>query len=174
MLEFNIWNSFHFLRINSDCFESWLFGSEKDQSEIQEFCIRNQGLLLKFVHYFNNAAKEIIEVNKTDDHKLAIYQDGINYPNKTILIKDEQLSENFLKELKDRNEILFKKVGKSWLTHREIDCLSYLAKGQTAKQIARNLNLSVRTVETYLTRIKTKTNLTLRSDLIKFYQDNLF
>lgn len=52
------------------------------------------------------------------------------------------------------------------LTQRQIDCLVYLVKGFTIKQIAKELILSPRTVEHYLEAIKLKFNCYTRADLI--------
>ena len=43
-----------------------------------------------------------------------------------------------------------------YLTKREWECLSFLCKGKSVKQISRNLNLSTRTVESYLQNCKVK------------------
>jgi len=52
-------------------------------------------------------------------------------------------------------------------TKREKECLKCLVLGMTAKEIAKNLNISDRTVECYLGRIKIKTNCHSRSMLIR-------
>jgi len=53
------------------------------------------------------------------------------------------------------------------LTKRQRDCLYYLARGMTAKQIAHQLNLSQRTVEHHLNTIKHKLNCHSRSELVE-------
>lgn len=52
------------------------------------------------------------------------------------------------------------------LSARQIDCLYYLVKGMTSKQIANTLNLSPRTIEYYLDTIKIKLNCTNKAELI--------
>ena len=52
------------------------------------------------------------------------------------------------------------------LTERQIDCLVYLVKGMTMKQIAATLNLSPKTVEHYLEIIKDKLDCQNRSELV--------
>ncbi len=49
---------------------------------------------------------------------------------------------------------------------REKECVHYLVRGMTAKQIARKLDLSPRTVEFYLERCKAKLGCQNRSELI--------
>jgi DNA-binding CsgD family transcriptional regulator len=57
-------------------------------------------------------------------------------------------------------------VRKYALTKRQTECLSYLARGMTIKEIAYQLQLSPRTVEHYLDAIKIKLNCHSRSQLI--------
>lgn len=52
------------------------------------------------------------------------------------------------------------------LTDRQTDCLLYLVKGMTIKEIAKELNLAPKTIEHYLTTVKTKLNCHSRSSLI--------
>ena len=54
------------------------------------------------------------------------------------------------------------------LTPRESEILSALARGETSKQIARALDLSVRTVETHRQNIKRKLGLAGQAELIKY------
>lgn len=58
------------------------------------------------------------------------------------------------------------------LTHREKDILQRIAKGHSNKQIARELDLSVRTVETHRWNIKRKLNIDGQADLIRFAVEN--
>lgn len=52
------------------------------------------------------------------------------------------------------------------LTKRQMDCLYYLVKGMTIKQIANTLNLSPKTVEHYLDAVKVKLKCRNRTELI--------
>lgn len=54
------------------------------------------------------------------------------------------------------------------LTVREQEVLQHIAAGQSNKQIARNLDLSVRTVETHRLNIKRKLGIEGQAELIKF------
>lgn len=56
---------------------------------------------------------------------------------------------------------------------REAQCLWFLARGRTAKQIASELNLSPRTVESYMDNIKNKTRISCRSSLVDLFHQNL-
>jgi two-component system, NarL family, response regulator NreC len=57
------------------------------------------------------------------------------------------------------------------LSRREVDVVRLVAKGYTNKEIADELFLSVRTVETHKTHIIQKTGLRARSELLRFARD---
>ena len=59
-------------------------------------------------------------------------------------------------------------LGIEILTEREQDVLRLVAEGKTAKEIARDLYLSRRTVENYKNSILKKLNLHKTSDMIKY------
>ena len=54
------------------------------------------------------------------------------------------------------------------LTNREVDVLRLLVSGYTNRQIADQLTLSVRTIETHRANLTTKLDLHTRLDLIRF------
>lgn len=68
------------------------------------------------------------------------------------------VSNDLLKQ-KPRNSI-------EQLTQRQLDCLRYLVRGMTMKQIANEMSLSPRTIEHYLEAIKRKFNCHSRADII--------
>jgi len=53
------------------------------------------------------------------------------------------------------------------LSSRQLECLFYLVKGYSAKQIGKKICLSYRTVEDYLTTAKIKLNCNNRAELIE-------
>lgn len=53
------------------------------------------------------------------------------------------------------------------LSKRELECLRLTVKGYTAKKIARELNISHRTVEEYIFNIRTKVGASSKSELIQ-------
>jgi DNA-binding CsgD family transcriptional regulator len=54
------------------------------------------------------------------------------------------------------------------LTTREMDCIFYLMRGKTMKEIAKIIGLSWRTVEVYIARIKMKWGCVTKGDLINY------
>jgi two-component system, NarL family, response regulator NreC len=58
------------------------------------------------------------------------------------------------------------------LSEREVEVLKLIALGYTTKQIAVQLHLSGRTVETHRSRVQEKLLLTSRSDLVRYALDH--
>lgn len=58
------------------------------------------------------------------------------------------------------------------LTKREGDCIYYLLRGCTNKQIAARLQLSPRTIETHMEKIKSKTGAISRSEITEYAIEN--
>lgn len=56
------------------------------------------------------------------------------------------------------------------LSHREVDCLILLANGLNNKEIARELNISFRTVEGYFSKLLEKTQVKSRTQLLSAYK----
>lgn len=58
------------------------------------------------------------------------------------------------------------------LTTREKEVLRYIAQGHTNRQIARLLNLSVRTVESHRSNLMGKLGMSTRVELVRYARDN--
>lgn len=54
-----------------------------------------------------------------------------------------------------------------YLTKREADVLKHLSLGKTAKSVGRDLNISFRTVETYIDTIKSKLGVSSKREIIE-------
>lgn len=67
----------------------------------------------------------------------------------------------------ERSYTVGKNIHKNKLSERELDCIFYLLRGYTMKEIAKSLAISPRTVETHLETIKVKLNCSSRSQIIE-------
>jgi DNA-binding CsgD family transcriptional regulator len=65
------------------------------------------------------------------------------------------------------NQAISLKLGSVSLTPREQECLEHTVKGYTAKQIAKKLAISPRTVEEYINQIKLKLDVGSKQELIQ-------
>ncbi|NDA91279.1 MAG: LuxR family transcriptional regulator [Alphaproteobacteria bacterium] len=60
------------------------------------------------------------------------------------------------------------------LSPSETKILLLLIKSKTYEQISQELNISFKTVETYIIRIKEKTNLNYKNDILDAIPNNIF
>jgi len=58
-----------------------------------------------------------------------------------------------------------------WLTPRQIECLTLVAKGMTSKEIARELGLSARTVDDHVERARIKLGVPTRQRAAALYRE---
>jgi PAS domain S-box-containing protein len=58
------------------------------------------------------------------------------------------------------------------LNYRQAECLTHLAMGKTAKETARVINLSYRTVEDYVNSLRNKLEINTKTELVEGFWDN--
>ena len=165
-----LWHGITFCKIHKDHLELWGFIGDLESAGLLDLYIRNQDTLLKFIHFFKINAADIIKCAEEDEHNIGFIKCTKFLP-RELPNQAETISTNaFLEELRKKSKHLHKvKPEFTYLTPREQECLEYLAQGDTAKEIARNLELSPYTVETHLKAIKCKTGFHSRSQLVKFF-----
>ena len=158
----DMWNGISFHQIKNNYIETWAFGGSLENIGLTNFYLNNLNILKKFSTYFKSVAQDIINISDK---------------NKTIDILFHDKSQNPYKadpgKVLEFNKRLFTKrchlsIGQNEfnLSMREIECLFYKSQGQTAKEIARECELSPRTIETYLNNIKVKSGMANINQLI--------
>ena len=150
---------------------SFFASSQIENHRILDFYFSNIAFLRKFVIYFRESAANIINngdktYNRFPVETLPIYQpSSASSSTETI---------NILPTIKITSYPLQNALNKQ-IPPRELECLLLLLKGRTYKEIARDLDISFRTVEGYFGNLKIKLNYTSRSDLFdKAYSLGLF
>lgn len=157
----DIWNGITFYYNRNDFIEIFGFGAKRENDEKINFYIQNVDLLEKFISYFTCKAQE--HINTTDSsHLLAnekkplfckIGEEGMN-------------TQDFLNKIKADKYYL---RNGAVITRREAECLLHLSKGRTVKDIARELDISHRTVESYIINVKRKTDIVRKSELAHIF-----
>ena len=88
----------------------------------------------------------------------------------SIILGQNSLAENLMKlsqlGLLNPTQVLMTTSEKSQLTKRQLQCAQLLIQGKTTKEIARQINLSPRTVEHYLEHLKDKFNCRNKTELV--------
>lgn len=171
-LKYGYWNGLSILKINKYDIEIWWFATEKENTNIQEFYKKHLSLFSNFIHYF------IYETKKFERHNqhLAIYEKGFDFnffPDTQELNQQHSNIEAFLQHTCPKGINIRARNGSARVTYSEIKCLASLAKCNSIKEIAKQLNLSTRTVEKHIASIKYKLGYNLRSDLANVFFDQI-
>lgn len=159
---FDIWNGFTISRKSTDYVETWSFTTTKDAVGMQQFYINNIQILEYFIKYFESKAADVLKDITPD--KLAVFIAPFDL-NVSLRIEEDK-TKNFFKESHLVKVFIQAQNKNISLSHRELECLLYTSMGQSQKQIASTLDLSVRTIESYLNSIKDKANVRYKSELI--------
>lgn len=135
--------------------------------------------LIAFTYHFDEKAVQIIQ--KSD--KIVVPP---NIENKNVILPMENAIESaylsdrksvktFLEEInfnRHRNRCFSDKYG---LSNREAQCLNLILQGKLAKEIAYQLNLKQKTIETYIGNLKSKLNCHTRTELlVKVLTEHVF
>jgi len=163
----SIWNGANIYITNQDCMEAWSFGGSMDDIHLTNFIINNMDILNRFFRYFKEKAEDLIDT--TDRSKT--FDIAFHDPVTVSTQENQNIINEFLKHI-STNRYHLSSGGQDFvLTLREVECLMYKNQGKTAKEIARILNISYRTVETYLDNIKIKSGLSNVNQVLAICRD---
>jgi len=162
--EFGMDNILAMVKRRQNYYEIYNFIAQKDNPGIINFYINNMGFLEKFIYYFRDRAKVLIE--KYEKDRIIRVLDPPFENDKTT-----NNSENFKPEINldfDVEHYYFnKKNDESHLTKREVDCLQWCIYGKSNAEIAIMLSISKRTVEAHLNNVKKKLDCYKQTDLVR-------
>lgn len=138
----------------NDLIHGFGFGTLNPNQNLTFTYLNQQELLKSFVSYFCEEMQDLIQ--KIEDNKVHIaphcgqsfYQSA---PLDTVLSPSK--AGQFLQRI-NKSPLPIEMYQS--LSSREMECLAWLLKGQTARQMGEHLYLSARTVEGYLENIKNK------------------
>lgn len=169
--EYGMWNGITVSRQYKNYTELYWFTKQNAKKDWQKWFIRNKSLILEAIQAFVNCKNslfiptkpylELFNFRKTftfDTSKSEYLECEASLVDKTIY---------FLK----LNSIQIEKAQATLnLSPREMQVLSIVVRGYTAKLIAKELNISVKTVQYHIENIKLKTGLHFKSDIIQLYE----
>lgn len=139
----------------------YFFGGPTENYQLLSTYITQVNTLYRYINHFNQEAKRLI--NKNLDNRI-----DLNQLKTTSFTSEEYVLD--LAPMLSLPEIMQEKF-QIKLSKREAECLHYLIAGKTMKETSILLDLSPRTVEGYITRLKNKTGCTFKSELITLLQD---
>jgi DNA-binding CsgD family transcriptional regulator len=148
-------------------YELFSFGVKLKSSQAMLQLTGQVDLMEKFVVYFKIKAKPLIKSLEKNSFYLPKFLDEVivsdfvrgPYFSPPELEKNVIITRQGDQNIYQRKKILLSESGEHVkLTSREAECLQHLSKGSSLKEIAKQLHISPRTVETHLNHIKNKAN----------------
>jgi DNA-binding CsgD family transcriptional regulator len=134
------------------------FGTVGEGASVVNFCLSHIELLKRFTSYFKEVAAPSIKIQETNK----IIPPTI-YISKEKQIKtfDQTFADNpavqqFLNSTKTKRYRISNSDQEEYLTNKEYECLNWAAMGKSAEEIGLILEISKRTVEDHLEKIKSK------------------
>lgn len=162
---YNIWNGVSYYKRYPNYTELIAYASNRENNLVMDYYISESNILQKFNFFFKEKTKKILD-------KAADFTFSINSPVPFLQNSLGAEKNNVLREfLPKRYYITDNECG--YLTQKEMDIVELCLRGKTTKEIAINLAVSPRTVETHIEQIKDKFNLVSKNDLTGFFRKTL-
>ncbi len=169
--QFDVWNGLTINEIESEAFNTYSFATSCGQVKLDEFYINNMPLFERFIVYFKQKLSSILDEN----HEKYLFSATPLDESVEIRHEDDQLHlevDNFLKQTELDKFTVKVNQGLVQISKREFQCLQLLSQGKSVKEIGAALEISPRTVETYVNFLKNKTGLVYKNELIAFFQES--
>jgi len=152
---FNIDNGISFVIKRKTCTLLYIFASTRDNNYINNFYVRNVDLFQRFILYFNDKGSNLLK--KSEKNKIYLPEKQLITPDRINSIRvDDQQKKQFYDKTKIRRFFLLNEESDVYLTKREAECSAYLIDGASAKQTAKAIGTSFRTIQGYIENIKEK------------------
>lgn len=158
--QFNIDNGLTIIQPTNDGKELYYFGTTRENYDKTYFYVSNIDMFYRFIAYFKDKAESLIK--KADAERFLLL---LRESEEETLIDLEKIRNKFIEATSISRYFINQNLD-TFLTKREAECLYYLSKADSAKKIGKILNLSPRTVETYLMKVKEKLNCKTKKELI--------
>lgn len=157
---FNFDNGLTVVKNHGSYLDVYTLATTRDNESINSVYLANFDIIEKFINYFLDISNSLIFTIEQEKY--------FNLPCINRAWESEIIKEHRYNIEKFHNQIgLQESYPQLLLSQREEECLFYLARGKTAKHIARLLGISHRTVETHILHIKSKLKCHTKNQLIE-------
>jgi DNA-binding CsgD family transcriptional regulator len=165
----DIWNTLSLYRKSEDYVEGFYFASSRSNNKIISEYINNMKLFERFTFYFKEKFADVISAAEIKKASLPTISPLVFKQEDLIDSQEEKNIKDFI--LNTPINKLFLNVNKKdiRLSIQEFKCLAWLSRGKSVKEIGRIMELSPRTVESYIDNTKHKINAHSRSHLIDLF-----
>ena len=169
---FNIDHGITIIEKQIDSCDFYYFGTMTNNPGIVNFYLNHIDLLKRFILYFQDRANLIIKKANESRIILPNHFDQHESPNNKEIYIPENFKKEFIKETTLKNLRLTGDLEGEILSHKQLACVIHLVEGKTAKEIAKILGLSYRTIEGHITKLKARFNCHTKTELISKLLNN--
>ena len=155
------------LETDTDCQHLYTFSFNLGGNELLHWLINNVHQLKNFIEYYKHSGKDIIDEAKKPTNRIVL-----------PIIKEKLSTTKSCLSVFNTKQMMQKIIHKEtkipiFLAKQQSICLTLLMQGKTAKEIALAMNLSYRTVQHYLARIRQILGCASSRELILLYGNQL-
>lgn len=148
----------------SEFYEVFEFASSINNRSLVDFYMNNLDILNHFALYFKDRAKKLIKI--ADKNKPGS-KNNLRLSSKILDKNINRPRKNFYQATRIKSIPITSYNCDIYLSSREIECLAYLILGYSAKETAKIVSISPKTVEFYIDSSKQKLCCHSTSELIK-------
>ncbi len=148
---YGIGHAFTILHRSATRLDFYNFATHFGNSRINEYYLQKLDVLKQFISFFHEKVETNAHLKLAYDYRLPCKDKENGFQQQ--LANDLMAVDNLNIKPASRYYI---PGSQCYLTRREYECLSWLAKGKTQDEIAIILNISLRTVRAHITQIKEK------------------
>lgn len=168
-MKFGIKHIFSIVEVDQRGTHYYHFANNSQDFSINQFYINNIDLLKLFIKYFHECINSTAHLLQAYNVKFTIDDDSPGFSVNDEATTFDHLSKrnNFIKAINSVNAGISSPSLK--LSPQQMKCIKLLTNGLSAKQVAHHLNLSKRTVENYLAKIRYQLGCTNSKEIIAYY-----
>lgn len=166
---------YNIVREREGCLEAAMFSHPVSEKRMDVFYQKHQGILDDFVSRFKTIGHQLCDAN--NESKLGT-SDNLRelYPKIDSIFMTSTPWERQIESFNNHMDALVQQeihdIARAHsITLKELQCLSYFTAHKSAKEIARIMDVSPRTIEKHLDNIRLKTGLHTRQELIHWFED---
>ncbi len=162
---FGIAHTLFYIKKNKDDVDVFVIGGDIDNKSVISNYINHAQYIEKFILHFAEVTSALMFKAKNHAFKYGLQA----FPNMELNLQLAMQFPNLVNDIIIPEDFSVEKKQLLSLSPREIQCLMSASELNTAKETAKKLGLSYRTVEAYFESIKTKLNCTSKRETVEFF-----
>ena len=165
--QFNTDHFFYIINKSQKFDDMYVFATAPENKRIINQYINNLDMLKQFVLYYSLRSDALFKKVKPQQHEKESFLPLQKSDHSNMIITPIQQKESCLHRLSLKKIKSSSHLGEFTISPREYECLKYIAKSHTIKETAKILQLSPRTVETYINNLKNKLGCATQRELLR-------